>query len=96
MLTTYGLTLYEYEEKLKSQGGGCFICGTNKRLNVDHRHVKNYKKLSPEDKKKETRGLLCFRHNKFTVGGLEIDKNARATLNKIIEYFNIYKIKGDK
>lgn len=96
LLTTYGLTLDEYEEKLKRQGEGCFICGTKKRLNVDHRHIPKFKSLSSEDKKKEVRGILCFRHNKFTIGGLEIDKDARHTLNKVIEYFALYKIKGDK
>lgn len=89
----YGLTLKEVKEIFKN---GCFICGSHKRLAIDHRHVKNYKKLPPEDKRKEVRGALCYRHNKFTIGGLEIDKVCRPVLDRVIEYFKLYKIKGDE
>jgi hypothetical protein len=89
----YGLNWGEYLDLICN---GCNICGSKVRLAVDHRHVKNYKKLKPEEKRKEVRGCLCFRHNKFTVGGLEIDKESRKTLNKIIEYFTKFKMKGDQ
>lgn len=88
----YGIDLFTWGHLIKD---GCFICGTKKRLCVDHRHVKNFKKLKPEDKAKEVRGALCFRHNKFTVGGVEIDKCPRETLKKLNLYFKQYRMKGD-
>lgn len=93
---TYGLTLKEYQKKYKEQKGCCKLCGNYyKVLNVDHRHVPKYKKLSPEDKIKEVRDLLCMRCNKFTVGGIEIHKQARKILEAVNIYFTKYPLKGD-
>lgn len=93
LLNTYGITYDEWKTLTKN---GCFICGSKKRLAVDHRHVKNFKKLASEAKREEVRGALCFRHNKFTIGGLEIDKQCRPVLERVVKYFTKYKIKGDK
>ncbi len=51
---TYGITLLEYEAKLKEQKGCCAIClkpaATYKKgLGVDHNHITG-----------KNRGLLCF------------------------------------
>lgn len=94
---TYGLTLAEYEEMYEARKGCCDICSRfYDVLNVDHRHVLKYKKLPPEEKRKEVRGLVCFRCNKFSIGGLEIHKDARNILEKIIAYFSVHLMKGDK
>lgn len=58
----YGITVDDYENILKAQGGGCAICGKKqgvekKRLAVDHSH-----------KDRRVRGLLCHRCNKWLVG----------------------------
>jgi hypothetical protein len=48
---TYGLTIRQYNELLRLQGGACAICGKvprSRRLAVDHDHVTG-----------EVRGLLC-------------------------------------
>lgn len=56
----FGITLQQYQEILKAQGGGCAICGTKdpgegrKNFCVDHSHVTG-----------EVRGLLCAAHNKM-------------------------------
>ena len=93
---TYGITLDTYNYMYKTQKGKCLFCDRKyKVLNVDHRHVLKYKKLPPEEKAKEVRGLLCLRCNKFTLGGLEIHKNARQILEKMIAYGMVYKLKGD-
>ena len=54
----YGITLSEYHNLIKEQGGGCYICGRKKesdgrRLSVDHNHITN-----------KVRGVLCYSCNK--------------------------------
>lgn len=93
---TYGISIEEYKEMYTVRNGCCDLCQKKYPiLNVDHRHITKYKKLSPELKRLEVRGLLCFRCNKFTVGGLEIHKNAREVLLRMIAYFQVHKTKGD-
>lgn len=48
----YNLTPKQYNEILAAQNGGCAICGSTKRLAVDHSHDS-----------KQVRGILCFRCN---------------------------------
>lgn len=53
----YGISKEDYDEILKSQNGGCAICGTDKqvgrgRLHVDHCHTSN-----------KVRGILCSKCN---------------------------------
>lgn len=96
LLKTYGITLEEYKEKLDSQGGVCYICKkVYPRMNVDHMHIKGFKKLSLEEKKKYVRGILCFVCN-TTIGKLERRKSGcRELLEGIRNYFLFYPIKGD-
>lgn len=52
----YGMTLEEYQQKLKDQGGGCSICGRMESLKdmpVDHCHTQGH-----------IRGILCHYCNK--------------------------------
>jgi hypothetical protein len=58
MRRDYGITLNEYHDIIKEQGGGCYICGKKlesggKRLAIDHDHIT-----------KKVRGVLCFSCNK--------------------------------
>jgi len=97
LYNTYGINLYEKNLMAAKQGGVCWICKQVPKsgiLCVDHRHVKGYKKLSPEDKKKEVRALLCFMCN-TGLHGIEKRKNARYILERYNEYFKTFKIKGD-
>lgn len=62
LLKTYGITEKQYDQMLKKQGGGCWICGKTpekekKNLAVDHNH-----------KTGELRGLLCQFCNHRVVG----------------------------
>lgn len=60
---TYGISEAEYELILKRQKGLCWICGKppkNRRLHVDHEHVKRDKKADPKLKRTKVRGLLCW------------------------------------
>lgn len=58
----YGISLAQYQELLKKQGGGCAICGKTpeqegRSLSVDHDHKSNF-----------IRGLLCSYDNHRIVG----------------------------
>jgi DNA-directed RNA polymerase subunit RPC12/RpoP len=65
--STYGMTSREYEEMLKTQGGGCAVCGSKEKssgrdyLHVDHDHITGV-----------VRSILCHRCN-VTVGLLRED-----------------------
>jgi hypothetical protein len=69
-LKKYGLTSAEWRAILDRQGGGCGACGTvppSGRLNVDHAHVRGWKKMVPEERKGYVRGLLCYMCNTHTL-----------------------------
>lgn len=94
---TYGINLERWNRMLSEQNSVCWICCTMPKsgiLCVDHRHVPKYKKLSPEQKAAEVRGLLCFSCN-TGLHGLEKRKNARFLFERVQEYFKVFKIKGD-
>lgn len=61
-LRRYGLTSRDWLVILKRQGGVCFVCSKvppSGRLNTDHEHVKGWKKLPPEERRRYVRGILC-------------------------------------
>lgn len=93
----YGLSVLEWEEKLKKQKGVCGICkkippsGT---LCVDHIHIKGYKTLPQSERKKYVRGLLCFLCN-TVFSKFEKRTLPRQTLENVVNYFKEYKLKGD-
>jgi hypothetical protein len=72
--TTYGISIEEYDELLRSQDGGCAGClakPTTKRLAVDHCHTTG-----------KVRGLLCTACN-LSLGHLKEDL---ATIQRLMEY----------
>ncbi len=100
LMTTYGITLEEYEEKLKQQNGRCAICGTlpkTKRLAVDHRHEKDSKGKQVVGDRTTVRGLLCLFCNKYILGGIErrISIPAREIIRGLVAYMLEYQLKGD-
>ncbi len=67
-LKKYGLTEAEWKAILERGGGGCAICGNvpaSGTLHVDHEHVKGWKKMAPEQRKKYVRGILDWHCNAF-------------------------------
>lgn len=95
--TKYGISLDIWNKMFEEQGKVCWICQRLPQsgiLCVDHRHVKGYKKMSPEERALEVRGLLCFICN-TTVGKLERRNRSREMLNRTVEYFKVFKMKGD-
>lgn len=77
----YGLSLEDWQALADAQGGVCYVCEkltSTGRLCIDHEHVKNWKKLPPEQRKLFVRGLLCFRCNTTFVGrGVTIQRAER-------------------
>jgi len=93
--STYGISLEEYQAQAKRQNYKCYICQKIKPLVVDHIHVKDYKKLPLEEKRKYVRLLLCTYCNKWIVGLIDRSLEGRKLLEKLCEYFSSYMMKSD-
>ena len=90
-LKKYGLSPSEWNAILERQGGVCAICRKEPsapklhperggRLCTDHEHVKGFKKMPPEQRKKFVRGLLCYFCNHYYVGrGITVFKSQNVT-----------------
>lgn len=62
-LSKYGLSLEEWDDLFLKYNGACHVCKkvpSSGRLNIDHFHVKGWKNMQPEERKKYVRGLLCY------------------------------------
>lgn len=73
-LAKYGLTEKDFLAILESQNGLCPICGRvpnpskrdgKIRFVIDHHHAKGFSKMSPENRKKQVRGLTCWTCNRY-------------------------------
>ena len=77
LLSKYKLTLHQYDQLLKSQGGKCAICGSTgsgsdkDKFVVDHDHETS-----------QVRGLLCWPCNI----GLGMFKDKPELINKVVDY----------
>ena len=72
-LKKYGLEYKHWKQIWDYQGGACAICGrTGVKLQIDHRHVKQWKKLPDEERRKWVRGLLCWRENHKLLGAVRM------------------------
>ena len=78
----YGLTMEQYEQMLKAQGGGCAICGG--KVNMKTRWKKCIKRLAVDHchKTGKVRGLLCWMCNS-SIGRMKDDP---ALLRKAADY----------
>lgn len=81
-LRRYGLSVEEWAQLNAKQRGVCAICGKlppSGKLNIDHEHVRNWKKLPPEKRKLYVRCLACTFCNRVVIRkGVTIDKMKRA------------------
>lgn len=91
----YGTTLEEFAELSKD---GCMICfRKDGRICQDHIHVKGFKLMSPEEKRKYLRGALCFMCN-TALKGFEKTNNGhrnRQQLEGTYNYFTNFALKGE-
>lgn len=79
-LKTYGLSENEWLLILHDQGYACGVCRKlpspskargvegKRRFVIDHEHVRGWKRMPSEERKKYVRGLLCYWCNKTYVG----------------------------
>jgi Recombination endonuclease VII. len=88
-LKKYGLSEAEWRAHLDFQGGVCFVCELEPkkgRLCIDHEHVKGWKKMPPEQRKRFVRGLLCWVCNShYLFRGITVRRSQRVT-----EYLEVY------
>lgn len=95
---TYGITLKDWQKMYSNQGGVCWICQKLPKsgiLCIDHLHQKGYKKMKPEEKSKYVRALICFGCN-TVFGRFERRTKPRWLLERVIEYFKVFPMKGDR
>ena len=68
-LRKYGLSVQDWFWLFDLQGGCCPIClRSGIPLNVDHKHVPNWKKLPKQHKRHLVRALVCIRCNGRILG----------------------------
>jgi hypothetical protein len=77
-LRKYGLTLVLWLELAKRQNHVCAVCRKLPKtglLNIDHEHVKGWKKMLPEERVKWVRGLLCHWCNRtYCSRGITVER----------------------
>lgn len=84
----YGLTIEAWRAILEGQGGVCAVCKkipASGRMVTDHEHVKGWKKMPPDERRKYVRGVICNYCNYRRVGrgmSLEIARNVTAYLER--------------
>lgn len=98
LFSTYGITLEEFNQKLKDQNGVCACCRKlHPRMCMDHIHVLGFKKMPGEEKKKYLRGICCFMCN-TSFKSFEKTKcglRNRTQLDDVVAYFSQYPLKGE-
>lgn len=95
-LKKYGLSQEDWVELYNLQSGCCPICGRKleKTIVVDHMHVRGFKKMSDEKKRRYIRGLTDWWCNKTFLGrGITIEraKNVVAYLERFEKKLQEYK-----
>lgn len=74
---------------LKRQGNVCPICGkfpSSGRFVIDHEHVKRYRYLPKEDRRRRVRGICCWMCNRYYLArGVTVEK-----AQNIITYLETY------
>lgn len=79
-LRKYGLTALDWLTMLEEQSWVCPIMGVTPstgRFVIDHEHVKGWKNMRPEDRKKYVRGLVSWYANHAYLGrGISVERAA--------------------
>lgn len=76
-LKKYGLSEQDYLDIVERQGNVCPICKLpmDKTTNIDHWHVKDWKKFPPEIRKLFVRGVVHWFCNHYYLGkGITVER----------------------
>lgn len=88
-LRKYGLTLDDWRNILASQDGKCGACGKvprTKRYHIDHEHVRGFRNMKPEERKRYVRGLLDWSCNSFRLARGATVENLRGAADYLERY----------
>ncbi len=87
-LKKYGLDKHDYLTIAERQNYCCPICENElrKRSNIDHFHVKNWKKMPPEVRKLYVRGVTCWVCNHYYLGRAITVQKAQNVLKYLEEF----------
>lgn len=59
-LAKYGLSRTQYRRMFNAQGRCCQICKRKGvQFVIDHEHVRGWKRMDPNERRKYVRGILC-------------------------------------
>lgn len=90
----YGISQRQFLMMLDAQKDCCATCLQHfgvKRINVDHEHIKGFKKFPPELKAIYVRGLCCYKCNRFLLGAADKYKNCQVdVLIRTVIYLSEY------
>ena len=95
-LHRYRLTEALWFQMVRRQAGLCPICSLplagGRKLVVDHAHVRGFKRMKPEERRKHVRGVLHSFCNRYVRGWLTLPR-ARAIV-AYLEGHEARKLKG--
>jgi len=83
-LAKYGMNELHYAVLEGKQGGLCGVCDERLdkgRTYIDHEHRKGWSKMTPEQKRRQVRGILHFHCNRYLVA-----KNTADTIDMVHMY----------
>lgn len=82
-LAKYGMSETEWLRMLSGQGWECPICGKvpkTGRFVTDHEHVRGWKAMPDEQRKKYVRGITCWMCNRYLLArGISIEVATNVT-----------------
>ena len=88
-LDKYGLSKRGFWTILESQGWICPVCKTypkSGRWNIDHEHVKGWKKMPPKERKTYVRGITCWFCNRYYLAKQMSADKAKNVVNYLESY----------
>lgn len=88
-IARYGLSVSEWVALLESQGGQCAICcrlPASGRFCIDHEHVKGWKKMTSQQRKRYVRGLCCYSCNHYCLNYNMTLAKARGIVEYLVKY----------
>lgn len=89
-LAKYGLSRDDWFSLVARANGRCEVCGKvppSGRLVIDHRHVKGFKNMPPEERRTHIRGLLDVYCNAYIIA-----RNSLATLEGAVVYLRRHEL----